>query len=127
MLPLVRLLVSPKLPPFASRSGLEVLALRQRLAVLKRKHRRPRLGWIDRLAWVALSIFWTRWSDALIFVKPDSVVRWHRAGFRIYWRSRVRCGRRRIEATVLEALKRMAAENPSWGAPRLHGELLKLG
>src|SRR5437868_6476985 len=107
--------------------GLELLALRQQLAVLKRKHPRPHLGRIDRLFWLALSNLWTRWSDALILVKPDTVLRWHRAGFRIYWRFRIRCGRRRIEVAVLEALKRMIAENPSWGAPRIHGELLKLG
>src|SRR5438874_1608908 len=78
--------------------GLEVLALRQQLAVLKRKHPRPHLGRIDRLFWVALSALWTRWSDALILVKPDTVVRWHRAGLRIYWRFRARLGRRRLDA-----------------------------
>src|SRR6266480_953730 len=61
--------------------GLEVLALRQQLAVLKRKHPRPQLRRADRLFWIALSTLWARWSDALILVKPDTVARWHRAGF----------------------------------------------
>ena len=73
---------------------------------------------------------WDRWTDALIIVKPETVVRWHRAGFRLYWRFRSRVswlGRRKIEPNVFELVKRMAKENPSWGAPRIHGELLKLG
>jgi putative transposase len=107
--------------------GLEVLALRQQLAVLKRKNPRPHLRPIDRLFWVSLSTLWTRWSDALILVKPDTVFGWHRAGFRFYWRLRIRFGRRKLDSAVLDALRQMAAENPSWGAPRTHGELVKLG
>ena len=110
--------------------GLEILALRQQLAVLKRRHPQPHLKWRDRLFWVALSSLWDRWSDALIVVKPETVVGWHRAGFHLYWRfrSRVsRLGRRRLEGNVYQAIQRMAKENPSWGAPRIHGEPLKLG
>jgi len=81
--------------------GLEILALRQQLAILKRKHPRPHLRRRDRLFWVALRLRWSRWRDALIIVEPDTVVGWHRAGFRLYWRlrSRVsRLGRRKIDA-----------------------------
>jgi hypothetical protein len=110
--------------------GLEILALRQQVAVLKRKRPRPHLKPRDRLFWVVLRSLWTRWRDALILVEPDTVVGWHRAGFRLYWRLRSRAshlGRRRIAADVREAIERMVKENPGWGAPRIHGELVKLG
>jgi len=110
--------------------GLEILALRQQLAVLKRRQPRPHLERRDRLFWVALHALWDRWMDALIIVKPETVVGWHRAGFRLYWRFRSsvsRAGRCKIDAEVYEAIKRMARENPPWGAPKIHGEILKLG
>ena len=77
---------------FRSRSdaALEVLALRQQLAVLKRKRPRPTLNSRDRLFWTTLRCFWSRWSDVLVIVKPDTVIGWHRGGFQIYWRSRSR-------------------------------------
>jgi putative transposase len=109
--------------------GLEVIALRQQLGVLKRKNPRPRLhGW-DRLFWIVLRRLWSRWAEALIIVKPETVVSWHRAGFRLYWRflSRRRPGRPRITSELRQLIQRMATENPIWGAPRIHGELLKLG
>src|SRR5262245_47619724 len=110
-------------------AALEVLALRQQVAVLKRQRPRPMLTRIDRLFWTALRHWWPRWSDALIIVKPETVVRWHRAGFRLYWRwrSRHRGGRRRIGEEIRTLIRRMAAENADWGAPRIHGELVKLG
>lgn len=107
--------------------GLEILALRQQVAVLKRKHPRPRLNDVDRLFWIALRRFWSQWSGALILVKPETVVGWHRAGFRLYWRLRSRGGRHKIGGDAFEIVRRMARENPAWGAPRIHGELLKLG
>ena len=107
--------------------GLEILALRQQVAVLKRKHPRPRLGNVDRWFWLALRRCWPRWAEALIVVKPETVVGWHRAGFRLYWRLRSRGGGREIGPDVFETARRIAQENPSWGAPRIHGELLKLG
>ncbi|MGC9973723.1 MAG: integrase core domain-containing protein [Bryobacteraceae bacterium] len=107
--------------------GLEILALRQQVAVLKRRHPRPRLNSVDRLFWVALKRFWPRWMEALIVVKPETVVDWHRAGFRLYWRLRSRGGGRKIGGDVFEIVRRIAHENPSWGAPRIHGQLLKLG
>jgi putative transposase len=110
--------------------GLEILALHQQVAVFKRRNPRPQIKLRDRLFWVALSSIWNRWTEALILVKPDTIVGWHRAGFRLYWRFRsrgCRLGRRKIDAEVSEIIKRMALENPTWGAPKIHGELLKLG
>jgi hypothetical protein len=116
---------------FRSRTdtALEVLALRQQVAVLKRKRSRPTLRTLDRLFWTALRHFWSRWSEVLVIVKPETVAGWHRAGFRLYWRwcSRSPGGRPRITEEVRDLIKRMAAENPAWGAPRIHGEIQKLG
>jgi len=116
---------------FRSRAeaSLEVLALRQQVAVLKRKRPRPLLTGLDRLFWTTLWHAWPRWSDVLIIVKPETVIRWHRTGFRLYWRwrSRRRDGRPRISQQIRTLIRRLAAENPGWGAPRIHGELLKLG
>src|ERR1035441_7939743 len=110
---------------------LENLALRQQLAVLKRRRRRPCLSPFDKLFWVAVRRFWSGWEQALIVVTPETVIRWHRAGFRLYWRliSRVRTqvGRRQTPKEVRELIFLMVAENPTWGAPRFHGELLMLG
>ena len=105
--------------------GLELVALLQQLGVLKRKNPRPRLGAWDRLFWVALRRFWSRWAEVLIVVKPETVVSWHRAGFRLYWRflSRQGPGRPRITSELRQPIQRMASENPTWGAPRIHGEL----
>jgi hypothetical protein len=110
--------------------ALEILALRQQVAVLKRKRSRPKLSRIDRLFWTALRSAWFRWAEVLLIVKPETVVSWHRAGFRLYWRWRSRgpaAGRATITAEIQELIRRMARENRSWGAPKIHGELLKLG
>jgi putative transposase len=116
---------------FRSRSdmALEVLALRQQVAVLKRKRPRPIVNPLDRLFWTTLRSCWCRWSDVLVIVKPETVVGWHRAGFRLYWRwrSRSRGGRPSASEEVRTLIRRMAAENLDWGAPRIHGELQKLG
>ena len=89
---------------FRSRSdtALEVLALRQQVAVLNRKRPRPRLNSVDRLFWTTLRQLWSRWTDVLLLVKPDTVVGWHRAGFRFYWRwrSRPRGGRPKITEEI---------------------------
>jgi hypothetical protein len=89
------------------------------------------LNLFDKLFWVAISRLWLQWKRALIVVSPETVVRWHRAGFRMYWRliSRVRgpVGRRPTQKEVRELIFQMVAENPTWGAPRIHGELLMLG
>ena len=110
---------------------LENLALRQQLAVLKRRHPRARLHPIDKLFWVLARRFWADWKKSLLVVTPETVVRWHRAGFRLYWRllSRVKkqVGRKRLSKEIRNLIFRMVAENPTWGAPRIHGELLILG
>jgi transposase InsO family protein len=107
---------------------LENLALRQQLAVLKRTAPRPRLRQLDRVFWVVLSSLWSRWRDLLVVVKPETVVAWHRAGFRLYWRWRSRRrGRPPIAADVIAVIRRMATENTGWGAPRIQAELKLLG
>jgi transposase InsO family protein len=84
---------------------------------------------LDRLFWTALRRFWSRWSDVLVIVKPDTVVAWHHAGFRLYWRwrSRPHGGRPKVTEEIRELIRRLADENPSWGAPKIHAELQKLG
>ena len=118
---------------FRSRHSLliENLALRQQLAAFKRKRGRPKLSTIDKVFWIALRRFWSSWKNALIVVKPETVVHWHRSGFQLYWRfiSRVRkpVGRRPVTEEIRELIFQMVAENPTWRAPRIHGELLMLG
>jgi hypothetical protein len=109
--------------------ALEILALRQQVTVLKRKRPRPPLNSSDRLFWVVLRRLWSGWKNVLIVVKPDTVVGWHRTGFRWYWhwKSRRRRGRPRVTAEIRELIRRLAQENAGWGAPRIHGELQKLG
>jgi putative transposase len=108
---------------------LENLALRQQLAILGRRARRPKLTGTDRVFWIALSHLWPRWKSVLSIVKPATVIAWHRKGFALYWtwKSRRRGGRPRKEPALRELIRRMATENVGWGAPRIHGELLKLG
>jgi transposase InsO family protein len=111
-----------------SEQALVELALRQQLAVLAQAGRRPRLASLDRAFWVLLRQRWPRWREVLVVVQPETVVRWHRKGFRLYWRirSRRRPGRPRIPKEVRELIRRMALENP-WGARKIHAELTKLG
>src|SRR5580704_10604470 len=118
---------------FSSRQNLilENLALRQQLLALHAKRPRRRLTTLQKLFWVVLLRLWSEWERALVLVTPRTVVGWHRAGFRLYgtWVSRARGvgGRRRVSQEIRALIFRMAAENPTWGAPRIHGELLKLG
>jgi putative transposase len=109
--------------------ALENLALRQQLAVVQRKTKRPKLTKADRAFWVALSRLWPDWQSALIIVKPQTVIGWHRKGFKLYWtsESRHRGGRPPIDAEIRTLIRRIATENPTWGAPRIHGELLMPG
>jgi putative transposase len=109
---------------------LEVLALRHQLQVLERSRRcRPRLSRADRLLWVWLSHAWPDWRTALVIVKPETVIAWHRRGFRLFWRwkSRRRMGRPTVPDDIRTLIRTMSRANPLWGAPRIHGELLKLG
>ena len=118
---------------FRSRAALQLenLALRHQIGVLQRStKRRPRLTPVDRLVWVWLSRVWSGWRSTLAIVKPETVVAWHRAGFRRFWTWKVRRGhpgRPVISREVRDLIRRMCRENPRWGAPRVHGELLKLG
>src|SRR5260370_35321226 len=109
---------------------LENLALRQQLAVLKRKNKRPRLNALDRFVWIAIQRFWAGWRDCLLIVTPATVIGWHRAGFGLYWKHLSKWaatpGRKRIDKETRELISLMAAENPHSGAPRIHGERLKM-
>jgi putative transposase len=110
--------------------ALENLALRHQLDVLQRNARRPRLTNRDRVLWITLSRLWADWRKPLTFVQPQTVIRWHRRGFRLYWRwkSRPRWpGRQKVPKEVRDLIRGMSRSNPLWGAPRIHGELLKLG
>ena len=118
---------------FRSRSALQLenLALRHQIGVLQRAARkRPKLTPGDRLLWVWLSRIWNGWRSALAIVQPETVLAWHRVGFRLFWTWKVRRGRPGrpiVSREVRDLVRRMCRENPSWGAPRVHGELLKLG
>src|SRR5580692_5440339 len=133
MFSLILLWIGVLIRLFRSRGNLvlENLVLRQQLAVLKRRHPRPSLGLFDKLFWVIARRVWSAWKESLLIVTPETVVRWHRTSFRIYWRliSRVRAqaGRRPTPKEVRELIFRMVADNPTWGAPRIHGELRMLG
>ena len=104
------------------------LALRQQLATYAQKQSKPKIIPLDRAFWVALFRFWPRWKDALVIVKPDTVVRWHRKGFRLYWRwlSKRGPGRPQISKEVRALIRRFALEN-GWGARKVHAELGKIG
>jgi len=115
---------------FRSRAELEleVIALRHQLAVLRRRRPgRPRLSCIDRLLWVWLYQLWPRCLNVMVVVRPATVIQWHRQGFRLYWRWRSRPGRPRADRQIRDLIRQMSRANPLWGAPRIHGELLKLG
>jgi len=110
--------------------ALENLALRHQLAVLRRNARRPRLTNRDRVLWITLARLWGDWRESLTIVQPETVIRWHKRGFRLYWtwKSRPRwMGRQRVPKEVRDLIRKMSRANPLWGAPRIHGELLKLG
>ncbi len=108
----------------------ENLALRHQLGVLQRSVKRPRLRRRDRILWVWLSRLWADWQSSLVIVKPETVVGWHRQGFKLYWRWKSRSGkvgRPKIEAEVRRLIRRMSQENPLWGVPRIQSELALLG
>lgn len=108
--------------------AVENLALRLQLAAYKRKRKRPMLTQLDRLFWVGLSQVSSDWRQALIFVQPDTVVRWQRERFRRFWArlSRPkgpRRGRPAVANEIRRLIRQMAIANPLWRAPRIHGEL----
>ena len=108
----------------------ENLALRQQLVVLRRNTSRPGLRNRDRLFWVVLSHLWRDWHSILVIVKPETVIKWHRQGFKCYWRWKSRAGRvgrPRIDREIRDLIRRMSHENPTWGVPRIKAELHLLG
>ena len=108
----------------------ENLAIRQQLAILQQKSKTPRLRHRDRIFWALLSRVWANWRSALLIVQPDTVVGWHRQGFKLYWRWKSRTanvGRPKIEAEIRKLIQRMSCENPLWGTPRIQSELALLG
>jgi hypothetical protein len=113
-----------------ARREAEILYLRQQLIVLKRSApARPRLKGIDRLIFVCLYRLFPSLLHASIIFKPETLLRWHRIGFRRFWRwkSRRPAGRPAVSVDIRSLVRRISRENPLWGAPRIHGELLKLG
>ncbi len=112
--------------PHCLRSSVRVL----RSNFQRSARKRPNLTCRDRLLWVCLSRLWNDWRSALAIVRPETVIAWHRAGFRLFWTWKVRRGppgRPVIAREVRDLIRQMCRENPGWGAPRIHGELLKLG
>ena len=127
-----RVLAAALSATFRSRAALhlENLALRHQLGVLQRSVKRPRVAAPDRLLWAWFCEVWTDWRSALVIVKPDTVIAWHRQGFRLFWTWKVRRGepgRPPVSKETRALIRQMSRESPLWGAPRVHGELLKLG
>ena len=117
---------------FRSRAALqlEILALRHQIGVLQRSVKRPKLTPADRLLWAWLCTVWKDWKSGVFIMKASTVVGWHRKGFRLFWTWKIRRGkpgRPTVPKEVRELIRTMSRDNPLWGAPRIHGELLKLG
>jgi putative transposase len=116
-----------------SQAALQVenLALRHQIGVLWRSaKKRPTLTAADRVFWAWLSRAWADWRSALIIVTPETVIAWHRKGFRLFWTWKIRhgrTGRPAVPQEVRDLIRSMSRANPLWGAPRIHGELIKLG
>ena len=121
---LVRLLVADR-----KRLALENVALRHQLTVLKRSVKRPRIEDSDRVFWILMMRMLKEWKDAVHFVKPETVLRWHRKGFRYCWKrkSRGKPGRPPISMAIIHLIRRMSIENTTWGAPKIASELALLG
>ena len=107
----------------------ENLVLRQQLAVLEQSSKRPRLRNRDRIFWTWIARLWSNWRSVLVIVQPETVIRWHQKGFKLYWRwkSRGRSGRPKIDVEIRKLIRRMSKENPLWGTPRIRSELQLLG
>ena len=122
---LLRCLILPRLALAA-----EILALRQQLTVLNRTVKRPPLRSRDRLFWVVLSKLWSGWREVLVIVKPETVVKWHRQGYQLYWRWKSRArrlGRPQLDKEICDLIRKLSSENPLWGTPRIQAELHLLG
>ena len=95
---------------------------------MKRTNKRPKIRMVDRLFWVLLSRFWRPWRKSLVIVKQDTVVGWHRKCFKLFWKFKSKGpGRPQVKREIRYLVRKMAIANPTWGAPRIHGELLRLG
>ena len=132
MIALLAFVLAVLIAPFKSKSRLEAenAALRHQLGVLRRKmHGRVRLTNNDRLFFIWLYRWFPSVLKVLTIIRPETLLRWHRTGFRRYWRWKSRSfgGRSRIDAELRALIRKMSVDNPLWGAPRIHGELLKLG
>ena len=130
ILELVRSIVSRLVCRLRSRAAVELenLALRHQLHVLLRQRPgRLHLFTFDRLLWVLLYRLWPRCLEVMVLVKPATIIQWHRHGFRLFWRWRSRSGRPSVKREIRDLIRQMSRANPLWGAPRIHGELLKLG
>src|SRR6202051_4979036 len=117
---------------FRSRTApqLEILALRHQICILQRSVKRPKLAAADRFLWAWLCSIWNGWQSSVFIMKAATVVGWHRTGFGLFWSWKIRHGkpgRPSVPKEVRELIRTMSRENPLWGAPRIHGELLKLG
>src|SRR5688572_2188456 len=109
---------------------LEILALRHQIGVLQRSVKRPTLTSADRLLWAWLCSVWRDWRSGIHIVQASTVVRWHQKGFRLFWTWKIRHGRPgrpTVASEVRDLIRTMSRQNPLWGAPKIHGELLKLG
>ena len=132
MIALLAFVLAVLIAPFKSKSRLEAenAALRHQLGVLRRKmHGRVRLTNNDRLFFIWLYRWFPSVLKVLTIIRPETLLRWHRTGFRRYWRWKSRSfgGRPRVDAELRALIQKMGIDNPLWGAPRIHGELLKLG
>ncbi len=132
MFDLCKLIFGTVIDLLRSRATLEaeILMLRQQINVLRRANpKRLRFASIDRLILGGICRLFPKMYEALAIVRPDTVIRWHRAGFRLYWRwkSRRRCGRPAVSLEIRRLIREMSIASPLWGAPRIHGELLMLG
>ena len=108
---------------------LEDLALRNQLGVLRRSTpKQLKLTPADRIFWVWLRRVWAEWKSALLIVKPATVIAWHRKGFRLFWSWKIGRGKRgrpAVPQEIRDLIRMLSRNNPQWGAPRIHGELLK--
>jgi transposase InsO family protein len=130
--PTLSALVATLSASFRSRAALqvEILALRHQLGVLQRSVKRPKLTTADRLLWVWISTGWSEWRSSVFIVQAATVIAWQRKGFRLFWTWKIRHGKPGkpgVPHEIRELIRTMSRENPIWGAPRIHGELLKLG
>jgi putative transposase len=130
--PVLRALLAFLGASFRTRAALqlEILALRHQIGVLQRSVKRPKLTPADRLLWVWLSSVWNGWQSSISIMKAATVIGWHRKGFGLFWSWKIgrgKPGRPAVSKEVRELIRMLSRDNPLWGAPHIHGELLKLG